>query len=151
MLERWMMIQKEEVRSTSFLLDDADIAVIGFGTAGRVALSAVRQARLEGIKAGLFRPITLSPFPDQEIRELADQVKKILVVEMNSGQMLEDIRMAAQDKVPVEFYGRLGGMVPFPNEILSEIRRVHENQEQLSNTDARENWLRRLAALRGVN
>jgi 2-oxoglutarate ferredoxin oxidoreductase subunit alpha len=123
-VKRWMEIQANEVRFKEYFLDDAEYAVIGFGSAGRAALSAVRAARVEGIKVGLLRPITLHPFPDKAIRELAQKVKGILVVEMNAGQMLEDVLLAVRCEAPVEFYGRMGGISPLPDEISSEIRRL---------------------------
>lgn len=123
-VKRWLEIQKNEVRFKTYFLDDAEFAVIGFGSAGRVALSSVRAARAEGIKVGLLRPVVLHPFPEQAITDLAKKVKGMLVVEMNSGQMLEDVLRSARGQCPVEFYGRLGGMTPFPDEILTEIRRL---------------------------
>ncbi|MFC2064411.1 3-methyl-2-oxobutanoate dehydrogenase subunit VorB [Chloroflexota bacterium] len=124
LMKTWQKVQANEVRYKEYFLDDAEIVVVGFGTSGRVALSAVRSARAQGIKVGLFRPISLNPFPFAQIGELAEKAKSFLVVEMNSGQMLEDVRMAVRDRVPVEFYARLGGIVPFPDEVLSEIQRV---------------------------
>ena len=150
LLERWMRIQKEEVRFKEYYLDDAEIVLIGFGTAGRVALSAVRAARAEGIKVGLFRPISLSPFPVQQIKDLASQADQFLVVEMNAGQMLDDVKLAAEGTVPIEFYGRLGGVVPFPDEILEEIRLVASAAPRSMNGHSRERWLERLESLRGV-
>ena len=145
LLENWRAIQANEVRYREYYLDEAEIIVIGFGTAGRIALSAVRAARAEGIRVGLLRPITVSPLPEQQIAELANSAHAILVVEMNSGQMLEDVRLAVRGKTPVEFYGRMGGMVPFPDEILSEIHRLAH--EPLSNNgDPRANWIKRLKA-----
>lgn len=115
----------------------------GFGTAGRVALSAVRAARAEGIPVGLFRPITLSPFPKERISELSKQASSFLVVEMNAGQMLADVRLAVAGRVPVEFYGRMGGIVPFPDEILNEIYRVSKEPVPLEG-DPRLRWLQRV-------
>lgn len=143
LLRRWMEVEKNEVRYKEHFMQDAEIAVIGFGTAGRVASSAVNQAREEGIKVGLFRPITLAPFPKVEIEALSRRVKRILVVEMNTGMMLEDVQNCVQGRVPVEFYGRLGGVTPFPDEILDEIRRVAQN-ESFVNGFARKEWLDRL-------
>jgi len=143
LLERWNQIKANEIRWKGYYLDDAEIVVIGYGTAGRVALSALRQARAEGIPVGLFRPISLSPFPYQAIAELAGKAKAFLVVEMNTGQMLEDVRLAAAQRLPVEFYGRLGGVVPFPDEILSEIRRMHSEPLTITD-DPRPAWMRRL-------
>ena len=128
LLSRWKTIQREEVRYKEYFLDDAEYVIIGFGTAGRVALSAVRQAREKGIKVGLLRPITVSPFPVEVIEQLAGRVNGILVTEMNSGQMLEDVRLAVKGRVPVEFYGRMGGVVPLPDEILGRDRTDHNQQ-----------------------
>ena len=124
-------------------MEDAEIAVIGFGTAGRVASSAIRNAREEGLKVGLFRPITLAPFPKDQIAAISKKVKRILVVEMNSGMMLEDVKAAVQGRVPVEFYGRMGGMTPFPDEILDEIRRVAVAENDVYDVERRQ-WLERL-------
>lgn len=143
LLKRWMEIEKNEVRFLEYKMDDAEIAVIGFGTAGRVASSSIRTAREEGIKVGLFRPLTLAPFPKLQISEISKRVKRILVVEMNSGMMLEDVKSVVQGRVPVEFYGRMGGVTPFPDEILDEIRRVASSDENVEDSE-RERWLERL-------
>lgn len=143
LLRRWQEIQKNEIRYKEYYLEDADFAVIGFGSCGRIALSAVRAARAEGIKVGLLRPITVNPFPIDQVVELSRQVKGILVTEMNAGQMLEDVNLAVQGRVPVEFYGRLGGVVPFPDEILSEIRRISSTDLQLDG-NPRDRWLQRM-------
>ncbi len=143
LMERWQLIEENEIRCKGYYLDDAEIVVAGFGTAGRVALSAVRAARADGIPVGLLRPLTLSPFPKAQVSELAKQAKVILVVEMNSGQMLEDIRLAVAGRVPVEFYGRMGGIVPFPDEILGEIYRVAKESIPLDG-DPRLRWLQRV-------
>ncbi len=95
--------------------------VVGFGTAGRIAQTAIQHARRDGMKVGLLRPITLWPFPEKRLSALADHVDALLVVEMNAGQMLDDVRLAAGGQVPVEFYGRTGGMVPVPEEIYDAI------------------------------
>jgi len=144
LLKRWRAIQQNEVRYKEYFLDDAEFAIIGFGTAGRVALSAVRQARQKGIKVGLLRPITVSPFPLEAIEQLVGRVSGILVTEMNSGQMLEDVRLAVKGRVPVEFYGRMGGVVPFTEEILHEIERIASSKLSLE-TDPRDAWLERMA------
>jgi len=142
-LDTWYRIKENEIRYKEYYLDDAEFVVIGFGTAGRIALTAVRNARAEGIKVGLFRPISLSPFPFSQIEELAKTTQGILVTEMNTGQMLEDVRMAVKERVPIEFYARLGGIVPYPDEILGEIRRlVHEPKS--ADGDPRQRWMQRL-------
>jgi 2-oxoglutarate ferredoxin oxidoreductase subunit alpha len=148
LLQRWNEIQANEVRYKEYYLDDAEYIVVGYGTAGRVALSAVRAARAQGIRAGLFRPITLSPYPYAQIEELSRHAQAFLVTEMNAGQMLDDVLRAVKGRLPVEFYGRMGGMVPFPDEILAEIQRMA--QEPLAITpDPRLNWMKRLARVIG--
>ncbi len=147
LLKRLEEIEANEIRYKSYYLEDAEFVVVGFGTAGRVALSAVRMARAEGLKVGLLRPITLNPFPIAQLRQITDQVKAFLVVEMNSGQMLLDVQRATMGQAPVEFYGRLGGVVPFPDEILAEIRRIATTNEYATNGFVRRNWLRRLETL----
>jgi 2-oxoglutarate/2-oxoacid ferredoxin oxidoreductase subunit alpha len=143
LLKRWQEVQDKELRYKEYFLEDAEIIVIGFGTAGRVALSAVRAAREQGVKVGLFRPVTVAPFPYARVTELAAQAKTILVVEMNAGQMLEDVRLAVSGRKPIEFYGRLGGVVPFPDEILGEIQRVARETPKIVDDPARA-WLKRM-------
>ena len=117
-------IRENEVRYAEYEIEDAEQIVVGFGTAGRVAQTAVKQARAEGLRAGLFRPISLFPFPEQRLAELAGRARGFLVVEMNAGQMVEDVRLAVNGKAPVKFYGRMGGMVPLPDEVLEEIHKL---------------------------
>lgn len=143
LLKRWKDVEKNEVRFQEYHMEDPRILVIGFGTAGRVASSAVREAREEGIPVGLLRPITLAPFPQQRLRELIDQVDRILVVEMNSGMMLDDIIKIVQGKVPIEFYGRTGGVTPLPDEILAEIKRTAGNDAPVQD-DPRDAWITRM-------
>jgi len=144
LLSRWKAIQREEVRYKEYFLDDAEYVIVGFGTAGRVALSAVRQAREKGIRVGLLRPITVSPFPVGAIEQLIGRVSGFLVTEMNSGQMLEDVQLAVKGRVPVDFYGRLGGVVPFTEEILHEIERMASSKLSVDE-NPREAWLERMA------
>lgn len=122
--EKWLHIEKQEVRWEAVRVEDADVCVVAFGTAARIAKTAVAEAREAGIKAGLLRPITLWPYPYAPIREAAQHVKKFLVVELNWGQMVEDVQLAVQGKRPVEFYGRAGGMYPLPHEITEQISRL---------------------------
>lgn len=145
LMGRWKEVQASEVRYKEYFLEDAEIVIVGFGTAGRVALSAVRAARSQGIKVGLLRPVTVSPFPYQALDQLTGQARAFLVVEMNAGQMLEDVRLAVRGRVPIEFYGRPGGVVPFPDEILSEIQRVHSGH-LTDAADPRTAWLTRMNA-----
>jgi 2-oxoglutarate ferredoxin oxidoreductase subunit alpha len=143
LLKRWQAVQENEIRFKEYYLEDAEVIVVGFGTAGRVALSAVRAARELGIKVGLFRPVTVAPYPYTRVAELASQAKTLLVVEMNAGQMLEDVRLAVNGRTPIEFYGRLGGVVPFPDEILEEIKRVARETPAMVDDPAKV-WLQRM-------
>ncbi|TFH32356.1 MAG: 3-methyl-2-oxobutanoate dehydrogenase subunit VorB, partial [Anaerolineales bacterium] len=106
LVEKQKQIEANEIRYISTKLEDVDLAIVAFGTAGRVAQSAIRQAREEGLKVGLLRPISLYPYPFEAISKVAEQVQRILVVEMNGGQMVDDVRLAVEGKVPVDFYGR---------------------------------------------
>ncbi|MHB1120152.1 MAG: transketolase C-terminal domain-containing protein, partial [Bellilinea sp.] len=146
MLRRWQEVVANEVRYKSYFMDDAKFAVVGFGSTGRVALSAVRTARAEGIPVGLIRPITLNPFPEQVVAEAAKQVDGMLVVEMNMGQMLDDVLRISKGQTPVEFYGRPGGIMPLPDEILNEIHRMAEGPLPLDG-NPRVRWLDRMTGL----
>jgi 2-oxoglutarate/2-oxoacid ferredoxin oxidoreductase subunit alpha len=119
LVEKYAIMREREVRWKGHYLEDARVGVVAFGTSARVALTAVRAARAGGLAAGLFRPITLFPFPEREIADLAGQVDGLVVVEMNQGQMLEDVQRVAGGRAEVRFVGELGGMVPSPEEILA--------------------------------
>ena len=147
LMERWREAEANEVRYKEYYLDDAEVVIVGFGTAGRVALSAVRTARQNGLKVGLLRPITVSPFPYAAIEQLTSKARAFLVAEMNMGQMLDDVRLAVAGRVPVEFYGRPGGVVPFADDILNEIERIYSGQPSLE-TDPRLAWLARATAVK---
>ena len=114
------------MRTIEYLLDDAELVMVGFGSAGRIAQSAVATARQQGIRAGLLRPVTLFPFPAERLTGLAARGRGLLVVEMNAGQMLDDVKNAAAGLAPVRFYRRMGGVVPFPEEILEAIVRLDQ-------------------------
>ena len=144
--KRWQEVQANEVRYKEYFIEDAEFVVVGFGTAGRVALSAVRTARAEGIKVGLLRPVTVSPFPYQVLEQLAGRVSGFLVTEMNMGQMFDDVRLAVRGRVPVEFYGRTGGVVPFPDEVLGEIHRIAAGNWSVDR-DPRDSWQTRMASV----
>jgi 2-oxoglutarate ferredoxin oxidoreductase subunit alpha len=146
LMVRWSTVETSEVRYSEYYLDDAEYAVVGFGTAGRVALSAVRAARSEGMRVGLLRPISLSPFPVARLDAITQQVKGLLVVEMNAGQMLEDVLRVVKNRVPVEFYGRMGGIMPFPDEIYTEIQRLVTAPPAL-NGNPRNRWLSRFESV----
>ena len=124
--QRYERIKEEEQRAEEFMCDDADVIVVAFGASSRVSRSAVMQARAEGIKAGLIRPITLWPFPDKTINKHVDHAKEFLCVEMNMGQMVDDVRLVVNGKKPVSFYGRTGGVIPTPAEVLGEIKKLAE-------------------------
>ncbi len=118
-------IQAHEVRYEALFVDDAELIVVAFGTAARVAQTAVKKLRNEGVPVGLFRPITLWPYPEERLAELSEKAKGLLVVEMNAGQMLQDVKMVAGKQIPVDFLGRLGGFIPMPDEIEEAILKLH--------------------------
>ena len=115
-------IRANEVRYETFNCEDADYLIVAFGSAARISQKAIELAREEGIKVGLLRPITLWPFPSKEVAAAAEGKKGVLSVEINAGQMVEDIRLAINGKVPVEHFGRLGGIVPDPDEIVKALK-----------------------------
>lgn len=120
--EKYRKIRENEVRYETKFMDDAEYMIVAFGSAARIAEKAIEMARAEGIKVGLFRPITLWPFPTNEIAAAAAKVKGVLVAEINAGQMIDDVRLAVNGKVPVEHYGRLGGIVPEPEEMVKVLK-----------------------------
>jgi len=121
---RYEQIQKNEVLCEQYKVDDAEIVVIAYGITARIVRSAVNKARAEGIKAGWIRPITLWPFPTEQISKAAEELRIFLTVEMSCGQMLEDVKLAISGKAPVLFYGRPGGGVPTVDEILDKIKQL---------------------------
>lgn len=120
--KKYDIIKENEVRFEKTNLDDADYVIVAFGSVARISEKAVELAREEGIKVGLFRPITLWPFPEKEIAELAKTKKGFLVAELNAGQMIEDVRLAVIGETKVAHFGRLGGMVPDPEEIVNALK-----------------------------
>ncbi len=114
-------IRSAEVRYAESFADDADLLVVAFGSAARIVQTAVKEARARGIRVGMFRPISLYPFPTAPLAELAERVNRFLVVELNAGQMLEDVRLAVGSDVSVKFLGKMGGLVPMPDEVLAQI------------------------------
>jgi len=129
LLEKYRRAQ-QEVRWEAYRMDDAAVVVAAYGLTARVARSAVDRARAKGIAAGLLRPITLFPFPTQAYRQAAERVRAFLAVEMSAGQMVEDVRLAVEGRAPVFFYGRLGGVVPTPPEVLAQIEKVAAEVER---------------------
>ncbi len=122
--EKYRMIREKEVRFEELDTDDADVVIVAYGLVARIAHRASQIAREEGIKAGVLRPITLYPFPTLPIRALADRVDGMLVVEMNAGQMVEDVRLAVEGRTPVTFYGRMGGVIPSPEEVVGALKKL---------------------------
>ena len=116
--EKYAQIEKNEVRFDEYYTADAEYLIVAFGSIARISLKAIEELRAQGIKIGLLRPITLWPFPKVRLEQLSNQVKGMICVEINAGQMIEDVRLACHDKVPVYHYGRLGGIVPNPQEII---------------------------------
>lgn len=119
--EKYRTIEKNEVRYEMTDCEDADYILVAFGLVARICQKAAHLAREKGIKVGVFRPITLYPFPYEALNKLADNVKGFLDVEMNAGQMVEDVKLAVLGKKPVEFHGRMGGVIPSPEEILHKL------------------------------
>jgi 2-oxoglutarate ferredoxin oxidoreductase subunit alpha len=124
--EKYRLIEASEQRWEEYRVDGAEYLMVGYGTIGRILKSVVDSLREEGIPAGLFRPVTLWPFPKRRLKELAKKVQLIFVVEMSSGQMVEDVQISVEGKVPVHFYGRMGGVVPTPEEILFAFKEVRK-------------------------
>ncbi len=121
---RYEQIQRDEVLCEQYEVDDAEIVVVAYGVAARIVRGAVTRARAEGIKVGWIRPITLWPFPTEEISKAADEFRMFLTVEMSCGQMVEDVKLAVAGKAPVAFHGRPGGGVPTVDEIFDKIKRL---------------------------
>ena len=126
--EKYKVVEANEALHESYLMDDADVCVVAFGIAARVAKNAVVAARGEGIKAGMIRPITLWPFPKQALSQAADQVKSFLSVELSMGQMVEDIQLASGCRRPVSLCNRVGGMIPSPDQVLESIRKAAKGE-----------------------
>ncbi|MCH5197291.1 MAG: 3-methyl-2-oxobutanoate dehydrogenase subunit VorB [Oscillospiraceae bacterium] len=124
--ERYRLIEENEVRYESYLTEDADIVVVAFGIAARVSKNAVNEARKQGIKVGLIRPITIWPFPKKVLSELSKTAKGFISVELSMGQMIEDIKLAINCSRPVMLCNRAGGMIPSPDEVLNSIKKMQE-------------------------
>jgi len=124
---KYRLIEERETRVESYNCENADIIVTAFGTVARIVKNVIKMAEKEGIKVGLIRPITLWPFPTKEYEKYADVPKAFLTVELNAGQMVEDVRLAVNGKKPVYFHGRMGGMIPTQKEILDKIKEILNN------------------------
>ncbi|RLE06682.1 3-methyl-2-oxobutanoate dehydrogenase subunit beta, partial [Candidatus Aerophobetes bacterium] len=120
--EKYSQIIKKEIRFEPFKTEDAEIILVAYGSMARLGREVVNRLREDKVKAGLLRPITLWPFPKDVLKELADRAKFFFVVEMSAGQMVEDVRLSVEGKIPVYFYGRMGGGVPTPLEVLEKVK-----------------------------
>jgi len=128
---KYKSIAENEIRFESIRTEDADYIIVAYGLAARIGHRAVEIAREKGIRAGLLRPITLWPYPYAKIRELAKHAMGMLVVEMNAGQMVEDVRLGVEGRVPVQFYGRMGGIIPSPDEVVAALEKmIHQPVEE---------------------
>lgn len=125
LFRRYQLIKKQETTCETYMVDDAKLIIVAFGIAARIAKGAINNARAEGLKVGMIRPTTLWPFPSDKILEHAKKTKHFLVFEMNMGQMVEDVQLALQGKGEVHFYGRPGGVIPNPSEVLQVISRLY--------------------------
>jgi 2-oxoglutarate ferredoxin oxidoreductase subunit alpha len=122
--EKIKAIKANEARYAEYMMEEAKIVVVAYGTAGRIAQTAVKEAREEGIPAGLFRPTTVFPFPYARLEEVCREAAHLVVIELSAGQMVEDVRLATHDRLPIHFYGKTGGVVPSPREMQEEIEKV---------------------------
>ena len=122
--KRYELVKAREVLFEEYRMDGAEIVLVAYGATARICKASVDAARADGIPAGLFRPVTLWPFPEKELAAVSEKAGQMLVVEMSMGQMVEDVRLAANGRCPVSFYGRTGGMIPSPGEIAAEIRKL---------------------------
>jgi len=122
--EKYRRIEKNEIRCEQYEVDDADIVLVAYGVALRIVRSAVAKARAQGIKAGWVKPVTLWPFPYEQINKIAEQMPIFLSVELSCGQMVEDVKLAVAGKAPVVFYGRTGGGVPSVEQVLERIHQL---------------------------
>jgi 2-oxoglutarate ferredoxin oxidoreductase subunit alpha len=120
--KKYKKIEENEVLYEELLCDDAEYLIVAFGSMARISQKAIEMAREAGIKVGLFRPITLWPFPKNKLKEYSETIKGILTVELNAGQMIEDVKLAVECKIPVSYFGRLGGIVPTPDEVLEALK-----------------------------
>jgi 2-oxoglutarate ferredoxin oxidoreductase subunit alpha len=132
---KYSEIARNEVRWSGERLDDAEYIIVAYGTAARVARSAIEKARARGLKAGLFRPITLWPFPSRDLAKVARRAHAMLTVELSAGQMVEDVRLAVEGRCPVGFHGRMGGLVPTPDEVVGALKALAGKVEHARERD----------------
>ena len=122
--QKYKIVEEQEVRYQSYMLDGAEIVIVAFGIVSRVVQTVVDELREKGVKVGMFRPITLFPFPKNEIADIANEVESFLVVEMNNGQMFDDVKLVVGNRKPIYFYNRLGGNVPTTKEICDKVMEI---------------------------
>lgn len=127
--KKYAEIIKNEVKVETYNIEDADVVIAAYGTTSRIAKTAIDKMEKEGMKVGLIRPITLWPFPYDAFDKINDKCKGVLTVEMNSGQMLDDVKIAVKGRFPVSFHGRMGGMVPTPNDIIAETKKLYGGEK----------------------
>lgn len=142
LMRKYEQMEREDLRYEKIMCDEADYLIVAYGCSARISQKAIEMAREKGIKVGLLRPITLFPFPKKQLFELADQVKGILSVELSMGQMVEDVRLSVEHKVPVEHFGRTGGIIHTPEEILEALE-----QKIIQNGSIRHNKMRESSIL----
>ena len=138
LMKKYKQMEAEDLRFEKIACDDADYLIVAYGSSARISQKAVELARKKGIKVGLLRPITLFPFPKKVLFDLANQVKGILSVELNAGQMVEDVRLSVEHKVPVEHFGRTGGIIHTPEEILEALEQKIINNGSIRHHKTRE-------------
>jgi len=141
LMKKYAQMEKEDTRFEEINCDDAEYLIVAYGSSARISQKTIEIARAQGIKVGLFRPITLFPYPKKRLLELADQVKGILSVELNAGQMVEDVRLSVKHKVPVEHFGRTGGIIHTPEEILEALEQKIINNGSIRHNKTREQSL----------
>lgn len=129
LVAKYKLINEKEIRYELIGTDDAEILIVAYGLASRISHRAMDLARSQGLAVGLLRPITLYPFPYCVLQELSSHLKNVLVVEMNAGQMVEDVRLGVEGKVPVRYFGRMGGVIPSPEEVLGQIITIHKEEK----------------------
>ena len=127
--KKYRTIKENEIKVESYNLENADVVIAAYGTTARIAKTAIANLEKEGYKVGFIRPITLWPYPYEEFKKINKNCKGILTVEMNSGQMLDDVKIAVEGKFPVYFYGRTGGMVPTPKEIMAKVKEIYGGEK----------------------
>ncbi len=127
--DKYQRMRDEEIRVESYNLEDADVVISAYGTTSRIAKTAIAKLEKEGYKVGLIRPISLYPYPYEEFDKIKDDCKGILTVEMNTGQMIDDVKIAVKGRIPTYFYGRSGGMIPTPEAIVNKVKEIYGGEK----------------------